>query len=44
MKRNCFSDDHNELRVLGDAVSEIVTMAIEAFVNNNLELAYKLNH
>lgn len=28
--------------MLGDAVSEIVTMAIEAFVNNNLELAYKI--
>lgn len=42
-KEIVFSDDaYNELRVLGDAVSEIVTMAIEAFVNNNLELAYKI--
>lgn len=42
-KEIAFSTDaENELRVLGDAVSEIVTIAINAFINNDLELSYKV--
>ena len=42
-KEIVFSDDaEQELRVLKDAVSEIVTMAIEAFINNDLELSAKI--
>lgn len=42
-KEIAFSTDaENELRVLGDAVSEIVTIAINTFINNDLELSYKV--
>ncbi len=42
-KENVLSDDARlELRVLEDAVSEIVRMAIDAFVNNDLQLAEKV--
>lgn len=38
-----FSDDaKNELSVLGNAVKEIVTMAINAFINNDLRLAERI--
>lgn len=36
------ADADNELRVVKDAVAEIVTMAIDAFINNDLELAAKI--
>lgn len=42
-KENVLSDDAKfELRVLEEAVSEIVSMAIEAFVSNDLQLAEKV--
>jgi len=36
------SDAEHELRVLRDAVAEIVTMAIDAFINNDLQLSAKV--
>lgn len=36
------ADAEHELRVLGDAVAEIVTMAIDAFINNDLQLSSKI--
>lgn len=42
-KENILSDDAKlELRVLENAVSEIVSMAIDAFVSNDLQLAEKI--
>ncbi len=42
-KEVVFSDDaRHELRVLGNAVVEIVTIAIDAFINNDLLLAEKI--
>jgi len=42
-KEIAFSPDaKHELRVLGNAVAEIVTMAVDAFVNNDLHLAEKI--
>ena len=35
-------DARHELRVVGNAVEEIVTMAIDAFINNDLQLAEKI--
>lgn len=39
---NFSGDAEHELRVLGDAVAEIVTTAIEAFINNDLQLSSKV--
>ncbi len=36
------ADAKHELQVIGDAVEEIVTMAIDAFLNNDLELSAKI--
>ena len=36
------TDARNELRVIGNAVAEILTMAIDAFLNNDLQLAEKI--
>lgn len=36
------SDAVHELRVLGNAVAEIVTMAIDSFLNNDLQLSAKI--
>lgn len=42
-KETVFSDDaRDELRVIENAVSEIARMAIDAFVNNDLQLAEKI--
>lgn len=42
-KEVIFSDDaKNELRVLRNAVEEIVTMGIDAFIHNDLQLAEKV--
>jgi len=42
-KEVVFSDDaKQELRVVGNAVAEIMTMAIDAFINNDLQLAEKI--
>ncbi len=36
------ADAKHELQVIGDAVEEIATMAIDAFLNNDLELSAKI--
>jgi len=36
------SDAQHELRILGNAVAEIASMAIDAFINNDLQLAEKI--
>ena len=42
-KEIVFSPDaERELRVVGDAVAEIVSMAIDAFINNDLQLSAKI--
>jgi phosphate:Na+ symporter len=42
-KKIVFSNDaRHELRVVGDAVTEIVTMAIDAFLKNDLQLSAKV--
>lgn len=42
-KEIIFSEDAiNELRLLGEAVTDIATMAIDAFISNDLELSYKI--